>query len=145
MPHARHFAPPHRDNVASSLTSPGFGFPKTERIRKRAEYLRIQSQGRKLFTKSLLAFTVWNTAPPNSAVGPLGPPRLGITVSKRVGIAVVRTRVKRLLREVFRQNKQRLPPGLNLVIVAKADAAQLDYPQTNAEFLEICRRCAPRG
>ena len=125
--------------MASLLTSAGFGFPKTERIRKRAEYLRIQSQGRKLFTKSLLAFTVWNTQ------APAAPPRLGITVSKRVGIAVVRTRVKRLLREVFRQNKARLPPGLQLVIVAKADAAGLDYPRTSAEFLEICRRCAARG
>jgi ribonuclease P protein component len=121
------------------VNSPGFGFPKTERIRKRAEYLRIQGQGRKLFTKSLLAFTTW------SAQLPQAPPRLGITVSKRVGVAVVRTRVKRLLREVFRQNKSRLPPGLQLVIVAKAEAAHLDYPRTSAEFLEICRRCAPRS
>ena len=117
----------------------GFGFPKAERIRKRAEYLRIQSQGRKLVTKSLLAFTVGSPQAPGS------PPRLGITVSKRVGVAVVRTRVKRLLREVFRQNKDRLPRGLQLVIVAKADAADLDYARIHAEFLEICRRCAPRS
>jgi ribonuclease P protein component len=121
------------------VTSSGFGFPKTERIRKRAEYLRIQQSGRKLATRSLLAFTVWN------AQAPLAAPRLGITVSKRVGVAVVRTRVKRFLREVFRQNKSRLPNGLQLVIVAKADAAKLSYPQTSAEFLEICRRCAPRS
>lgn len=121
------------------MTSSGFGFPKTERIRKRADYLRIQSSGRKLSTRSLLVFTVWSTQ------APLPPPRLGITVSKRVGVAVVRTRVKRLLREVFRQNKSRLPAGLQLVIVAKGDAAKLSYPQTNAEFLEICRRFAPRS
>lgn len=110
--------------------------PKAERIRKRAEYVSIQTQGRKLSTPSLLAFTVWK------AQAPL---RLGITVSKRVGGAVVRNRVKRLLREVFRHVKDRLPPGLQLVIVAKADAAQLDFQRTRAEFLEICRRCAPRG
>jgi len=152
-------------SVTSLGQSPDFGFPKAERIRKRAEYLRIQSQGRKLFTKSLIAFTTWSEARPagqklpalpvttvNSGAPavpaerlPPGPPRLGITVSKRVGVAVVRTRVKRLLREVFRQNKERLPPGLKLVIVAKAEAAHLTYQQTHAEFLEICRRCAPRS
>lgn len=118
------------------MANSGFGFPKTERIRKRADYLRIQTQGRKVFTPSLIAFTVYREK---------APPRLGITVSKRVGVAVVRTRVKRLLREVFRQNKGLLPHGLQLVIVAKADAARLDYQRTHAEFLEICRRCAPRS
>ena len=118
------------------MATSGFGFPKTERIRKRAEYLRIQGQGRKFYTASLIAFTVWSEGMPL---------RLGITVSKRVGCAVVRTRVKRLLREVFRQTKDRLPQGLQLVVVAKADAAHLDYARTCAEFMEICRRCAPRA
>ena len=118
------------------MATAGFGFPKAERIRKRAEYLRIQNQGRKLHTASLLAFTMWREPYPL---------RLGITVSKRVGNAVVRTRVKRLLREVFRQNKERLPPGLQLVIVAKPDAAHLDFPRTQSEFLDICRRCGPRS
>ncbi len=113
----------------------GLSLPKAERIRKRAEYVGIQTQGRKLFTPSLIAFTVWNDK---------APLRLGITVSKRVGGAVVRNRVKRLLREVFRHCKDRLPQGLQLVIVAKADAAQLDFQRTRTEFLELCRRCAPR-
>jgi ribonuclease P protein component len=117
------------------VATSGFGFPKTERIRKRAEYLRIQNRGRKLHTASLLAFTVWSEQDPL---------RLGITVSKRVGVAVVRTRVKRFLREVFRLHKDQLPQGLQLVIVAKADAAQLDFQRTCSEFLEICRRCGPK-
>jgi ribonuclease P protein component len=113
----------------------GFCLPKAERIRKRAEYVGIQTQGRKLFTPSLIAFTIFDDG---------APLRLGITVSKRVGGAVVRARVKRLLREVFRQNKDRLPPGLQLVIVAKADAARLDFQHALGEFLEICRRYGPR-
>lgn len=114
----------------------GFSLPKAERIRKRAEYVSIQTQGRKLFTPSFIAFTVWN---------PQAPLRLGVTVSKRVGGAVVRNRVKRLVREVFRHDKARLPQGLQLVIVAKADAARLDFQRAHAEFLELCRRCTPRS
>jgi ribonuclease P protein component len=118
----------------------GFCLPKAERIRKRAEYVGIQTQGRKLFTASLIAFTLFDEH---------APLRLGITVSKRVGGAVVRTRVKRLLREVFRLHKDRLPQGLQLVIVAKADAAALDFQRACSEFLEICRRygsrLVPRG
>ena len=113
----------------------GFCLPKAERIRKRAEYVGIQTQGRKLFTASLIAFTLFDDT---------APLRLGITVSKRVGGAVVRTRVKRLLREVFRLHKDRLPQGLQLVIVAKADAAALDFQSARSEFLEICRRYGPR-
>jgi len=114
----------------------GLRFPRAERIRKRAKYLHIQSQGRKVSTANFLVFTVWSEPQP---------PRLGITVSKRVGGAVVRARVKRLVREAFRHTKARFSPGLQMVVVAKADAARLDYARAYAEFLEICRRCGARG
>jgi ribonuclease P protein component len=90
-------------------------------------------------TASFIVFTLWSDK---------APLRLGITVSKRVGGAVVRNRVKRLVREAFRHTKERFSQsqgqGLQLVIVAKADAARLDYPRAYAELLEICRRCSPR-
>lgn len=46
--------------------------------------------------------------------------RLGLSVSRKVGGAVVRNRWKRVLREAFRLNVERLPPGLDYVIVARA-------------------------
>jgi ribonuclease P protein component len=45
--------------------------------------------------------------------------RLGLSVSRKVGSAVVRNRVKRLLREAFRTSASALPPGLDLVVVAR--------------------------
>ena len=48
-------------------------------------------------------------------------------MSRKVGGAVKRNRVKRLLREFFRQNKDRLPEGHDIVFIAKPDSITLDY------------------
>jgi ribonuclease P protein component len=65
--------------------------------------------------------------------GPTGAARLGLAVTRRLGKAVRRNRVKRLLREFFRRHKQQLPPG-DLVIMAKKGAAALNYRQVEEEL-----------
>jgi ribonuclease P protein component len=71
--------------------------------------------------------------------------RLGLAVGRRVGSAVVRNRVKRLLREVFRKNKRTIPWPGDLVVVAKAEIAGQSYDEIEGEFLERLRRLASRG
>ncbi|MFN9809143.1 MAG: ribonuclease P protein component, partial [Deltaproteobacteria bacterium] len=62
-----------------------------------------------------------------------GPPRIGITVTKKVGNAVARNRVKRLVREVFRQERARFPEGCDIVFIAKDGAPELRYEDVLAE------------
>ena len=67
----------------------------------------------------------------STQLAPLAGARLGVTVTKKVGNSVVRNRIKRWVREGFRLVSSRLPRGLDLVVVAKHNAA-------GASFAEIC-------
>jgi ribonuclease P protein component len=70
----------------------------------------------------------------------LPPTRLGITVTRKVGRAVVRNRIKRLVREVVRRNRRRIAPGLDMVWVAKKQAAGVRHDQVEADLEALLRR-----
>lgn len=87
---------------------------KRGRLSRSAEFDRVFRQGRSHANRLLVlhAFPRGND----------GEPRLGLSVSRKVGGAVERNRVKRLLREAFEQESARLPDGQDIVIVARPDA-----------------------
>ena len=66
--------------------------------------------------------------------------RLGITVSKKLGHAVVRNRVRRRLREIYRLHEDRISTGLDIVVVARVKAAHADYWQLDASFVRLCTK-----
>lgn len=96
------------------------GIRKEMRLRRRAEFLSVQANGLKVHGKHLLALAVKRSDP--ELVG-----RLGITVTKKVGNAVVRNRIKRLLREWLRLHGW-VPKGWDVVLVAKDSAARQGHP-----------------
>ncbi len=78
-----------------------------DRIRKQADFDRIY--GTKLFAADGVLVV-------NGATSGLTHARLGLSVSKRVGNAVVRNRWKRLIREAFRLSREEMPAGIDLVV-----------------------------
>jgi ribonuclease P protein component len=107
-----------------------FGFSQKERIRKKKEFLEIMATGQKRQTTHFIIYLK-----PNSKSFS----RLGITVSRRVGEAVQRNRIKRLLREFFRVHKQRLPQTCDFIIIAKKGANQLSYHQLKRELIKLAQ------
>ena len=69
-----------------------------------------------------------------------GETRLGITVSTKVGAAVVRVRIRRRIRELFRRRRDQLPPGVDLVLIARASAADSDYDALARAFDGLARK-----
>ena len=70
----------------------------------------------------------------------LGQNRVGITVSKKLGHAVVRNRTRRRLREVYRLNEERFQPGWDLVIVARTRAVEAEFDRLTDSFLNLAAK-----
>jgi ribonuclease P protein component len=98
--------------------------PKRRRLSRSAEFERVYRQGRSKSNRFLVLYSFpRDEETPESDDD--GGPRLGLSVSRRVGGAVDRTRVKRLLREAFWVEAERLPAGADYVVVARPDARDL--------------------
>jgi ribonuclease P protein component len=100
-------------------------FQPEERVRKRKDYLRIYDQGKRVYTRNFTIITCTNSDENR---------RLGTAVGKKVGNSVKRNRIKRLLREFFRLNKEKLPASQDIVIIAKKGILQLTYRDIHAEL-----------
>ena len=71
-------------------------------------------------------------------------PRIGLTVSRKVGNAVVRNRVKRRIREWFRRSRAAVPAGTETVVIARASAARISYAELAAELQRLVAAGARR-
>jgi ribonuclease P protein component len=112
------------------------GFPPALRIRKRREFDRVFKGGGRAGDDLLVVHVL-----PNG----LRHPRLGLAVGKGVGGAVVRNRVKRLLREAFRLRRADLPAAHDVVAVAKpAGPAAFTLPACEKSLLALAAKAAAR-
>lgn len=128
-PRQRSQAPDRADSAqAGAALAPvagRYGFPKAVRLLARREFLFLQNRGRRRYCPHFVVIT----APARG-----GRSRLGITVTRRFGNAVVRNRMKRVLREFFRTRQEFIVPAQDILIIPKAGADTLEFAQVAEEL-----------
>ena len=102
------------------------------RLKKRSEYLHVQGKGRRFKGRHLVLLV----APRDGAQQA----RIGFTVSRKVGNAVIRNRVRRRLKEAIRAHEEALCPGCDHVIIAFSTAATSPFRVLVGDLLETLER-----
>jgi ribonuclease P protein component len=93
-----------------------FRFPRQARLLHRREFDAVFRHGRKLVGPAFICYV---------ARGDEAGCKLGLAVSRKVGGAVIRNRIKRFVREFFRTQNRQLPPGIRMVVVARPPAGRM--------------------
>lgn len=109
--------------------------PRTGRLRRRTEYLRCYRQGRRRHGDLVILYATANEEKH---------PRLGITVSRKVGNSVVRHRVKRRIREIYRRWSERSQlPSMDYLVHVKPEAARASFPDLRTELTRLLATWLP--
>jgi len=114
-------------------------FRRADRLRSSKDFVRVRREGQRHSSAHFVAQISY--ARPTAGAS-AQPPRgsLGLVVSRRVGNAVARNRVKRLLREWYRRRRATLPPVTDMVVIARPGAAQLSASSIVQELAGLFRR-----
>ena len=108
---------------------------REQRLRSPADFRRVRDVARRGWSHPLLVVYI--------AANELGCTRVGITVSGRVGNAVVRNRVRRRLREALSARFASLPASSDAVVVARPASAKASWPELSAALDSVLARARP--
>ena len=97
-------------------------------VKENYEFRRIYRKGKSAVGSGLVVYCQKNRQ---------GLTRLGVTVSTKLGKAVVRNRVRRRIREIYRLNKPLMKPGWDVIIVARVKAVNMEYRKLNQAYLRL--------
>jgi ribonuclease P protein component len=120
---------PARPAVNETSKKVSQSFPRDGRLLKHADFQAVYKQGRKHFSGNMTAFYRENGSPAG--------PRVGFTVGKVLGGAVVRNRIRRRMRAVVRQHLSELARPLDLVLHPRKSVLTLKFDQLNAEIVQV--------
>jgi ribonuclease P protein component len=99
------------------------------RLKRREDFRRVFRAGISVANRQFVVYTFSRSEK--------GPSRLGVSVSRKVGKAVVRNRVKRLVKEVVRHWMNDIRPSLDIVVIARNPAAELNYDQVKSSLRHV--------
>ena len=135
------FGTNERSSVRGDRQPPGgppqrFRFPRVLRLTSRRQFQAVYAHGLKVATPSFAVF-----AKPNG----LDHCRIGLTLTRKTGCAVVRNRAKRVLRELFRLNRHRFNVPLDLVINGRRNMLQQPTSRVERELIDCVGRLSRRA
>ncbi len=99
-------------------------------LKRNSDFRRLYARGKSAVNQYMAVYCRRNRAGEN---------RLGYTVSTKLGGAVVRNRVRRRFREIYRLREPELKQGWDIVIVARSRAVGAEYTRLDSAFLGACR------
>jgi ribonuclease P protein component len=103
----------------------------TESLKKNHQFRHVYGRGKSIANRLLVMYVLRNDTDKN---------RYGISVSKKVGNSVVRSRVTRLLRESYRLCESKVLPGYDIVVIARASAAEADFAQVQSALKHLLKK-----
>ena len=100
-------------------------------VKQNSDFRRIYRRGRSAVSGGVVVYCLKNRK---------GMSRLGVTVSTKLGHAVVRNRVRRRIREIFRLSQGKMKQGYDCIVVARTRAAHADYRELKRAFEKTCKK-----
>ena len=107
------------------------GFPGSLRLKRSRQFLTLQRQGRKLYSKHFLLLVDQNG---------LSHSRLGVTITRKLDQrATVRNKLRRRIRELFRTQRPHIAPGFDILVIARKNAQEITYGDLRREIMGALR------
>ncbi len=113
-------------------------FPARQRLRRQADFAKVRGAGRKKECGGFAVFARIREAGEETAE-----PRLGVVTSRRIGPAVTRNLVRRVIREIFRARMKTLPDGCDVVVVARRRFRQFTFREIEQQWLRAIAKITP--
>lgn len=102
----------------------------SDSLKKNRDFQNVYQNGKSYANKYLVMYVLKNN---------LGTNRVGISVSKKVGNSVVRHRLTRLVREIYRLHEEMFNSGLDIVVVARVNAKSILYTDMESALLHLAK------
>jgi ribonuclease P protein component len=107
------------------------GIPSNIRIKKNTDFQTVFKKGKQIPGRGVILYYSKSNAQAT---------RVGIVVSKKVGNAVVRSRIKRIFREIFRLNQPNIKSGYDIIIITRKSIREKSFHDIEKTFIDIMRR-----